>query len=329
MAESGIIAVKGKYFSIKRTYPFRIAWMPDIHVGAQMGLFPKEFIPRGGNPMGPNAGQIILRGYMYEFAAECKENKVNILALPGDLVTGQNPREKGKYVINIEMNDQTKACAQVIAEFCSLVPSIEEVWIWKGTGYHGAEQMSVEESIVKNLKEDYKIKARYFGEYSFIKLKYKDREKTLFVAHSASAAYMYPEQAMGRDMMMFQESEAQGKLPHVDMIVRAHKHSFIEVHKPSIRSLQLPCFQLFVPYDGAVKMYPRYQPDIGGVIMLLDHKLRTTVWHFTYPNVMDPLKDLTVVHGLNKFKVGRKFKDGIAVGDRKDAKTDDELLLRE
>ena len=78
------------------------------------------------------------------------------------------------------------------------------------------------------------------------------------------------------------------------MIIRAHKHTFIEVHKGSIRALQLPCWQFFVPYDTAMKNYARWQPDIGGVVMLFDEELRTTVWHFLYDNIQDPTRFLTI-----------------------------------
>lgn len=308
MMSEHLIEIEGRPLKVPRIYPFRIAWMPDIHVGAQMGLFPERWVDHYGTVLTPNPGQVILRKYMYDFARECDENKCNILAMPGDLIAGQNYRERGKYLMNIELSEQKRACAAVIAEFCDLVPTIEDIWIWKGTGYHGSLDTSVEEDIANMLRAEYGLNARYFGEYSYINLKYKDREKHLWVAHSASAAYMYPEQAMGRDMLKFQEAQAQGKIPHIDMIIRAHKHSFIEVHKPSIRSLQLPCFQFFVPYDGAVKNYPIYQPDIGGVIMLFDEKLRTTVWHFTYPNIIEPQRfiNIELSHGVNEKRLSRK-----------------------
>jgi len=100
--------------------------------------------------------------------------------------------------------------------------------------------------------------------------------------------------------MLYQEAVTQNKLPPVDIIIRAHKHQFIEVHKPSIRALQLPCWQFAVPYEGALQNYAKWQPDIGGVIMLFDHKLRITIWHFIYPNIIDPMRFINI---SNKYEV--------------------------
>jgi len=301
-----IIEVDGTPLVVERIYPFRMAWLNDLHAGSQFAIWPDPHILGGGHTVGPSEAQKSLLKYFWEFAEECKDNKVNILCILGDIIMGKNWKEGGAYSMNIEIPEQVKACASLIKEFCDRTETIEQVWIWKGTGYHESRDSSVGESLRDKLVE-FGIDAKYKREYSWVKLKYAGFEKTLFVAHSASGAYMYPEQSMGRDMMLFEEAHAAGKLPKVDMIVRAHKHSFIGVHKPSIRAVQLPCWQFFVPYDGAVKMYPRYQPDIGGVIMLFDHRLRSTVWHFTYPNIVEPMRFLTAeaTYGVKRKRLSR------------------------
>jgi hypothetical protein len=291
------IPIEGEDFVVKRCYPFRWAFLNDIHCCSQYGLFPRSYTDHYGTTTLLNQGQTYLHDKLDEFALECYENQVNTLLVPGDVTAGSNRKESGKYVMNIELDEQSCVAAQLIADFCSGVPSIKEVWIWKGTGYHGSQDMSMEKSVAKELSEKYHIATRYWGEYSYINLEYRDRKKTLWITHTAPNASMYPEQAMGKDMMTYQEATAQGKVPPVDMIIRAHKHSFIEVHKPSIRALQLPCWQFAVPYDGTLENFGKWQPDIGGVIMLFDEKLRSTVWHFTYPNLPDPNKFINVVRG--------------------------------
>ena len=294
MELNGSSIVNGKQLIVKKNYPFRIAWINDIHVGSQYGIFPKKYIANSGNVVLPNKGQSVLLKYWSEFAEQCKINKVNILSMVGDLVTGQNPKEAGKYVLMIELKEQVACAAKLINDFCEDVGTIEEIWIWKGTPYHDSRDSSLEEQVVDKLISEYNLNVKFFNEYKIINLEYKNNTKTLFVTHPASGGVVYPETAMGRDMLFWQEGVADGKLPKVDMIVRAHKHEFIEVHKASIRALQLPCWQFFVPYDGAMKNFARYQPDIGGVIMLFDDMLRTTVWHFIYPNVIEPQRFLNI-----------------------------------
>jgi hypothetical protein len=271
--------------------------MNDLHVGGQFGLFPNKWKTKKGNIITPNGGQRILKRYMYDYAKHCREVGISALLCAGDLTAGNNPIEKGEYIIDVGIDEQRAMAVDVITEFCSLVPTINKILLWNGTGYHGSVDTSDEKGIA-DLLVSRGLPAEYYGEYSYINLEYEDYKKRLLIMHTASDAAMYPEQAMGKDMLTYQEGVAQGKLDPVDMILRAHKHNCIEVHKPTIRSIQLPCWQFYVPYQDALKQFARYQPDIGSVVMLFDEKLRTTVWHFIYKNVRDPEKYLTVT--LNK-----------------------------
>lgn len=307
------IKIDGTMLNLKRNIPFRIAWINDLHVGAQQALWPMVWKTKLGQEIRASDGQkAILDYFLNRFAMECKENKINIVAIVGDLITGQNRKELGAYTMTTELQEQIGACTSLIGDFCDTVESVEEVWIWKGTPYHLSLDTSIEEQITNKLQAR-GIKTRFMGEFSILNLSYGNNEKTMFVTHPASSAVMYPEQAMGRDMMTWQESVANGKLPKVDMIIRAHKHNFIEVHKAAIRALQLPCWQFLVPYDGALKNFSRYQPDVGGVIMMFDEKMRTTVWHFIYPNIIEPQRFLGVNIGEVTSERKRERTDALSI----------------
>jgi hypothetical protein len=289
------ILIKADPLKVERIYPYRFGFLNDMHVCSQYGLYPaKGWKDRYGSLLMPNDGQKYLIKKLKAYAQECKENRIHTLLCPGDVAIGSNPKERGKFVMNIELEEQANVAAKVVADFCEQVESIESVIFWAGTGYHGSVDMSIDNDVAKILRADYNIETSFKSEYSYIKLEYNDAEKMIWITHTANDASMYPEQAMGKDMMLYQEAVAQGKLPPVDMIIRAHHHSFIEVHKPSIRALQLPCWQFAQPYDGVLKNFGRFQPDIGSVIMLFDEKLRSTVWHFTYPNLIDPSRFIKI-----------------------------------
>lgn len=300
--------VNGKPLRKVRSYPFRACFLNDIHVGGQFGLFPEEYTDRYGVTYKANDGQMALRSYLMDYAKQCKEFKCNILFIPGDILTGKNSIEGGKFVINIELDEQVSAACMVINEFVQAVGTIEVIYIWKSTGYHGSRDMSVDEAVARKLVADYGLPVDYRGEYSYVDLEYGDYVKKLFITHTASDSTMYPEQAMGKDMMLWQEAVGAKKLPPVHMIIRAHKHFFAEVHKSTIRSLQLPCWQFFVPYDKAMKNFARWQPDIGGVVMLFDEHMRTHVLHFLYPNIQNPERFLRIIHrrGVKEVRLSRK-----------------------
>jgi hypothetical protein len=289
------IVLESEPYEITRTYPYRLGFLNDIHVGGQFGLFPNKWKSDKGNIITPSGGQRLLKRYMYNYAKHCKDVGISALLCAGDMTAGSNPMERGEYIIDVSMDEQKEMAADVIAEFCSLVPSIKKILLWNGTGYHGSRDTSDEKGITDLLAKR-GLPAEYHGAYSFIDLEHNNIKKRMLIMHTAPDASMYPEQAMGKDMLTYQEAVAQGKLDPVDMIIRAHKHNCIEVHKPTIRSIQLPCWQFYVPYDTALKQFAKFQPDIGSVIMLFDEQLRTTVWHFIYKNVRDPERYLTITH---------------------------------
>lgn len=296
MTQDNTLVVQGEPLVIERNYPFRIAIVNDIHAGSQYALFPgDEHRTRYGSGLTPNKKQKVLWSYFMDFAEECRDNKANILWIPGDIIMGQNRIEKGKFSVNIELGEQCMIAVEIIETFCEMVPTIQEVWLWQSTGYHGSLDSSVEEYVTSKLNERGMVNAKYFGEYSYVSLQHNGYEKTIFITHHASSATMYPEQAMGKDMMLWQEGVAKGKLPPVDIIIRAHKHFYAEVHKPTIRSIQLPCWQFLVPYSGSIKNFARWQPDVGGVILTFDHKMRTHTWPFIYPNFVDPSEYVTAI----------------------------------
>lgn len=298
------IVIKADPLRVERVYPYRFGFLNDIHVCSQYGLYPEDgWKDRYGSTILPNDGQKYLNKQLIKYAAECHENKISTLLCPGDVAIGSNSKERGKFVMNIELDEQSNVAAKVIADFCARVPSIESIIMWAGTGYHGSIDSSIEYKTSQTLKADYGIKTIFKGEYSFIELEYGLHNKRLFITHTAPNASMYPEQAMGKDMMTYQEAVTQGKVPPIDMIIRAHKHTFVEVHKPSIRALQLPCWQFATPYDGVLQNFGKWQPDIGSVIMLFDEKLRSTVWHFTYPNLIDPNRFIKIE---TPYKIGVK-----------------------
>lgn len=294
--------LKGDPLPITNVYPFRFGIISDLQIGEQFALFPPDFRDEYGTGYELNEGQKIIWEYLNKYIEKLNEYKISCLLVVGDLISGKNPKEAGTYMMNVELPIQKEACAAVLAYICEKVPTIQRIYVWRGTPYHGSRDVKIEEDIVRILIADYGINAYYSGPFSYLTLEHKNRKKILFVTHPTSDAWMYIEQAMGRNIMFFQQAAAEGKVPYVDMIISGHKHSYIEVHKSHIRSILLPCWQFFVPYDKAMKYYPKWQPDIGGVILLADEELRLRSWHFIYPNVIDPERFLVVKAGSKEIK---------------------------
>lgn len=299
--------LKGKIVKVTNSYPFRMALMSDLHVGAQHGLFPIDYVDtRTGQPYLLNEGQKVLWKYLQDYIGYLKQYKVNTLIILGDLIGGQNWAERGAYMMMTDMTIQLRACASLIAYICKKISTIEKVYLFKGTPYHGSKDLSAEEQVANDLKGNYGIDAEYLGEYAYLTLKFGKYKKVLWLAHPATGATCYPETVLGRDIGHFLQAFATGKLPKVDMIIRAHRHEYMELHKSTIRYMILPCWQFFVPYDKAVKWYSKWQPDIGAAILLADEKLRLRPWHYVYPNLVHPRRFITLKHEQDKYGVHKK-----------------------
>ena len=300
------VVLNGKLVEISQKYPFRIGLISDLHVGAQHGLLPIDFCDKYGLGYKMNRGQIKLWEYYNQFIKKLKEFKVNTLIVLGDVVSGKNVKELGTYIIGTDLQMQMQAAVETLGYLIKNVPTIEKVIILRGTPYHGSKDTLVEENIANKLTLNYKVNAEYGGEYLYLNLKYNGKMKTLWLAHPATGAMVYPETSLGRDIGQFLQAQATGKLPKVDMIIRAHRHEFIELHKSSIRYMVLPCWQFYVPYDKAVEWYSKWQPDIGGAILLADEEVRLRPLHFTYPNVVDPERFIIFNSKNDPYKVENK-----------------------
>lgn len=299
--------LKGNLVKVTNVYPFRIGLLSDLHVGAQHGIFPIDYVDtRSGQPYALNEGQKVLWKYLQDYLGYLNQYKVNTLIILGDLIGGQNWIERGAYMMMTDMTIQLRACSYLIAYICKKVSTIQKVYLFKGTPYHGSKDLSAEEQVANDLKGNYGVNAEYLGEYAYLTLKYGKQKKVIWLAHPATGASVYPETVLGRDIGHFLQAFAMGKLPKVDMIIRAHRHEYIELHKSTIRYMVLPCWQFYVPYDKAVKWFSKWQPDIGGAVLLADEKVRLRPWHYTYPNLVNPKRFITLKHQQDKYGVHKK-----------------------
>lgn len=262
---------------LKHKYKRVIALVSDLHVGSRYAVFPERYSSEGGNDLSAmmNSGQKKILEYWNDFLRVCKDLKVDSVFLVGDATSGMNPKEFGLFMMTTDLDEQIEA-AEVL-----LKPLFRgrKAAVWSGTPYH--EALTTNIKVHKKIAED--LGATFMGPIANVRLKPTGRIAN--VTHKSSGAVIYPETAMGRDIMLFKEAEALGYIPKIDVIIRGHRHQWNYIHKNYLHYIQLPCWQAFVPYYGALRWYARYQPDIGGAILFIDDKDRIRVWHYLYPTV--------------------------------------------
>jgi len=302
MNQDSSTVFSGKPVRLSLNYPFRIAVFSDLHAGSQYGLFPGDFFKtRFGSGLTPNEGQKILWEYFLDYSEVCKKYKPNMLIVLGDLIAGQNKKNAGGYLLNVDLEEQCDMATLILSWFLSRNNTVKETVILQSTPYHDSIDMSADERVALNLK-DAGFNTKYIGEWSYIDLEYNNITKRIFASHHSNRSTTYPATAINKDILFFSSNAGNNKLPKVDIILRAHNHNYVELRDGDIVGIQLPAWQFFVPYDKAVKSFPMFQPDIGGLMLLFDEDMELNIKTFMYPNFVNPARFLKYrnIYGVEK-----------------------------
>ncbi len=249
-----------------------IAVVADTHVGSPYAVFPEKYrIEDLKTVYKLNDGQKELLDYWTLFNKTCDNLKVDTVFLLGDIVHGQNVKERGVRIITTDLNEQANAAYKLLFP---LVNGRKSYWI-AGSRYHrSAEGYNPDQSICEKFKN-----SQWLGEVANLRI----GSKIINISHGGSSAFIYRETAMAREIVFSKMAWANNKLPQIDMFIHGHWHWFAHLHEYGVHHVQVPCWMVYEPAPIFTKNYTRFQPDIGGVIVLLDQDDRITVWHFIYP----------------------------------------------
>jgi hypothetical protein len=258
--------------SIKTEVVRSIAFISDLHVGSRYAICPDKWKTAEGQWLIPSPGQVVLNNSFREFGAECDKLKVDTVLVNGDMLHGQNVMENGVGLSTSNMDEQIDMGIEVLKP---LVKGRKLLMI-SGSGYHKSVRgLNPEKCVCDGLS------GTWLGPLANIR--FAPSKRLFNVHHGQSAAFIYKEMLAGREMMFSKWAQGSGKLPEIDAIIRGHLHSFMHLHENRIHYLQLPCWLAFEPSKITLKLYSKFQPDIGGVIVHLDSSDRIIPWHFLYP----------------------------------------------
>lgn len=254
-----------------------IALISDTHVGSVYSVFPDNFTNDQGNRFVLNHGQHKLLEYWEDFKKRIEEWHCDTVIHVGDLLDGTNRAEYGESLMTTELETQLDA-AEVL-----LKPMIQhrKFAIVSGSGYHESLDVKIHKSMARRARA-YCDTSKFLGVMANIKL--KDVEKTINISHKVGSS-IYNTAAMDKEAFLMSQATALGKLPKVDIIIRGHIHKFNHIHLAKQHMIQVPAWKVYQPNRIFVTNYGRWQPDIGGVIMLFDEKNRLHVLHYLYPLV--------------------------------------------
>jgi len=252
-----------------------IVSVSDLHTGSTTGLLPTGVKGVDGTPIGQNPFQKTLykywRHFWHEFVPEVtKGASALFVEINGDAIDGVH--HDTTNIVSNSWKAQEDAAIQTLQEVPELCPKKIDEWFFvKGTEVHVGKNGDSEERIAKTLG----AVQNEIGEYASYQWRI-DVDGMLFqfahhIGTTSSAAY--ESSAPMRELIAALVEAAQWgqKLP--DVLVRSHRHRFIEVPIPTergrIRVVITPAWQLRTPF---VERIDRMRlPHIGGVVYLVDN----------------------------------------------------------
>lgn len=269
---------------MSRNFVRRIAVVSDMHIGSRYAMWPEKTVI-GGKEV--EEGREKLRKYWNEFLNVCDELEIDTVLMAGDILHGQNVKGRGKMLITTDLNEQVEAAEALLSR---LLNGRKSVWV-EGSEYHSSTPgHSPEQNLCNKLSEKYDT----YWKGVVANLKIAGTDRIINLSHGGSSAVVYRETVMAREIMWGKVGIANKKLPKIDVFVHGHWHWFAYVHEYDVHVVQVPCWVAFEPIQRFIKFYVRFQPDIGGVIIMIDDKSRIVVWHFLYdvPRIADKVEEI-------------------------------------
>ena len=240
----------------------------DLHVGSEWAIFPKDFITDGGNKIVLNTQQEELL-MLWKQMQEDLCGVYDTVFLMGDLVNGLSKKSFGKHQIVSDLNEQDKATMQLLEPICKGKHTIGI----SGSQYH----MSADYEIDKHICE--MLNGQFVGPVRNIKIKGSDI--SINIAHGGGSAPVYLGTKMTREILQSLMSTVLKKIPDVQIICRAHHHTYAYMNLAGRHFVLNPCWEGARLDLYSAPHYFRFQPDIG-VTLISIHGDEITIKPFLY-----------------------------------------------
>lgn len=265
----------------------KIAFVSDLHVFSRYAIFPPFFVTEQGMKIECSEAQAEIYDHWLEFCDICNRENVDTVVMNGDCIHGQNPIERGNLLVSPNLNEQIDVGTQILKLLVFGKDYKRKLLMFSGSGYHKSTPANDPEKGICD-----KLDGIWMG--AIANIKFAPSNRVFNIQHGESAAYIYREMLLGRELLFLKYAEALGKIPHIDIKIQGHWHNFIHIHEHKLHMVQLPCWMAFEPSRIYLKSYGKMQSDIGGVIISLDEVDRIHVWHYLWnpPHIADEVQVL-------------------------------------
>lgn len=257
----------------------------DTHTGSDYSPWPNIPVRTAtGRNLSKSASRHQKKMYrdFMDFVDITHEFGVDTIVHLGDIVQGINKKDSGAETVTSELAYQKKG-AEIL-----LAPLVEDrdLHIVSGSRYHQSVDTKVHSDMASRLSQ-YNCNAKYHGPLRNIAL--KGTEKIMNIGHQPLSGSKYLGSVLEIEYREMKIGQAEGKIPEVDYVFRGHLHKYRHLDLPDMHLILAPGWQAWYPLKGSSRGYTRWQPDIGGIILMVDEWNRTIILHFLYdtPQIVD------------------------------------------
>lgn len=257
-----------------------LGWVSDFHIYSRYAIMPPRMITPEGIEIGYGLGQKAIWDYYTSTFIPIFEAKgVDTILVTGDVLHGQNPIEMGTMIVSPNMDEQVDAAVEILdlLVYRKDLPR-RKLYMFCGSRYHRSLRgHHPEKDVCDRLGGVWKGPMK--------NMKFPPSERVFNIAHGESAAYIYREMILGREILFAKSAEGLGKIKKIDAFVRGHWHTFIHLHEKKIHFFLVPGWMAYEPSRPYLQSYGKMQPEIGGVITFIDDEDRIDVKHYLMPEI--------------------------------------------
>jgi len=212
-----------------------------------------------------------------QFETEVFIEDPDTVILNGDIIEGPNAKEFGFGLVTSAVAEQCDNAYNLLNRICDG----RKVYGWAGSSYHGAlVGNEIEEFVVHELN------GQWMGFMSNVQFAPCPLMFNIF--HGQGGSLVYDSRAAEAEIKEMLIAEAQGKIPHIDFLIRGHLHNReLDITIHGKRFVSLPCWKGFGDWKRMGRYYGRHTPIIGGKLFRL-HETHIDVLPKIYPTPKMP-----------------------------------------
>lgn len=230
-----------------------ILLISDLHVGSVFAVFPKGYKTRHQNEIALNPLQNELYELWEKMTEDVRKESYDYVFLLGDLIDGLNTKGAGRDRIVNNINEQMDAAIKLLRPLCKR----KEVIGITSSPYHNSADYEVDREICKELR------GKFLGTIANVRI--RNTNKVINIGHGSGGSGVYHGTKASKDILLALSSERLEKIPDVNVICRAHHHSYLHLEMDEKHMIWCPCFEGPRLNTYSMGHYFSWVPDIGVV----------------------------------------------------------------